>query len=135
MTWWSSRRASRTSSTWALEELVALAELRELLQGQGVDRPEGGQLGLQLLDSGGRVDALGQLRGRGGQGLLRRAGQLVAQRLDHRLPPDGGLDQVQLDLLQPAPRRGQLVLAGRPLATELLQAGARRPGPPPAGSR
>ena len=70
MTWWSSRRAVRTSSTWALEELVALPELGQLLEGQRVDRAQGGQLGLELLDPGRRVDALGQLGGRGGQGLL-----------------------------------------------------------------
>ena len=107
-----------------LEELVALAELGELLQGQGVDRTQGGQLGLQLLDAGGRVGALGQLGRRGGQGVLGRAGQIVAEGLDHRLPSDGGLHQVQLDLLQAAPGCGQLVLAGRALPPELLQAGA-----------
>ena len=39
----------------------------------------------------------------------------------------GGLDQVQLDLLEPAAGRGQLVLVGRALSTQLLQPGAAGP--------
>ena len=44
MTWCSSRRAVADVLDLGLEELVALAELGELLQGQRVDRAEGGEL-------------------------------------------------------------------------------------------
>ncbi len=99
-----------------LEELVALTELGELLHGQRVDRADRRQLGLQLPDTGGRVHAFGQVRRRGARRVPGPAAQLASQGLDDRLATDGGLDEVQLRLLQPASGSGQLVLTHRPLA-------------------
>ncbi len=106
-----------------LEELVALAQLGELLQRQGVDRAQGGQFGLELDDAGGWVGALSQFRGGGDQGVVRRAAQIMAEVLDQGLTPDSGLHQVQLDLLQAAAGSSQLVLTRRALSAQFLQPG------------
>ena len=105
-----------------LEELMALAELGQLLHRQGIDWPDGRQLCLELCDPGDGVDPLRQLRYGCVEGVLRSARQVTSQGLDDRLPSDGRLDQVELGLLQPAPRRSELVLADRPLTAQLLEA-------------
>ncbi len=123
MTWWSSRRAERTSSTWDSRNWWRSLSSDELLERQRVDRAQGRQLGLELADPGGRVGALRELRRRGRHGPIRSAGQLPAQRLDHRLTPDGRLDQVQLDLLETAAGSGQFVLVGGALSAQFLEPG------------
>ena len=50
----SSRRDSFTSSSWPCEELVALLERLELLEGERVDRAHDPQLALELADPAGR---------------------------------------------------------------------------------
>jgi hypothetical protein len=110
-----------------LEEPVALAELGQFLHGERVDRPDGGQLRLELCRPGRRVDPLGESGGGRAQRVVGSTPELAAQRLDHRLASDGRLHQVQLGLLEPAARGGQLVLTDRPLPAQLLQPGAPRP--------
>ena len=117
-------RALRTSSTWASRNWCRSPSSESSSRARGLTGPRAASSASSCsMRVGGSTLSVSSGRRRG-QGVLGGAGQVVAEGLDHRLPADGGLDQVQLDLLQAAPGRGQLVLAGRALPAELLQAGA-----------
>ena len=85
----SSRRAPRTSSTWASSSLWRSSSVGELLEGQRVDRAERGQLALQLVGVLRQGRALGSLGlGQPGQ-VLGHGAQLAVHVLEQRLGAAG----------------------------------------------
>ncbi len=121
------------SSSWVGEEVVALLQRLQLLEGEGVDGAHEAQLPFEVSGPGGGVGARRQRRAGGDHGVRRLAVELPAHRLLRRLQSQAGLGRLQLHPSGAFPQLAQAPLGRVAAAAEAVEGGHPLGGGPELG--